>query len=1013
MFKPPAALSEGPPLPTRIISSTMQHAEPHLPFFGPNGRVAERPSDGSGQISTAPSSLRTCAGMGCNAVFPAQYPHLRAQLGTLRQARPTPNVGPPRHNGPHLTTSIPPPSSYMRPPPIPASVSAAVSPPVTIKTEPVNVPLPPPSIDALLADAPADEPTKSTDSEDDLGEIDFSYPEASTSPAVTDMKPLVMTIIESTPRKDRASPIHPSRPPTTHKGIHSRSASGMVPVANHKRRKVSHSGPGIPSPLSQELAYPHAQDSSTPRTCSTPECANPVDNPNAVGTGRCSSCIIKDWKSKKARAFDQANRKKGRSVSWAENIAEERVFVKESDEEGDIEMVDSAEESRDVRTPPSPTSPQPSLKLRIPKLETVSPTKLKIKLNLASLNLSPVKSTITGWDSDLSDLTELSSEPEGSSDEVGVASDADSSSSEEDIPLSLVLKEKAKPKPTLKIRIPSLKVQPASTLPTPTPTPPPASSDCTPTPKPLPAPSEAPQSPMPASSTSRLVPASKIAAQILADGGRWCSNAPKCKQVLHREYQWKTCVLCRAKTREYQRKRQNLQGSHRHLEMELAIFKGLAGGSSTESSSISVPSEPTSGSGTRPTSSTSASAPLPTPTSASPMPRPTSRDDFDLAAYADVTGQQLVPGARLCSVKQCAHILPSKEEYPRRMCSRCRKRSNDARVRREKLTPDPAEAARGQQEYMACLQAINKRNDGRCLSIDCGVCLDTGLLFAYCQQCRTRAVRALRRHMKKEGVSVEEIESFMSRIDILTQKARVDGAGSKTFGLASQISSRISSLKQGSPKPKPRPPTPYPEYKGLDALLENFRKLSKDFFEAQIVHYACKLPHSGSAVEREHPQKSGTDDQRDVQAAASPDKAEVKQEEGTPAGAKPDNDSADLSATLFCFDGEFTKVAMDFDIVSRKHAVDQMVNRIKKESQQAAQLLFGPKRFVSLFDYGMVTRFVCARECRIVCPSPTPGGPPEERTKLMQGELEVAVIVDRSHPFFPGERTVVRMRLIG
>ena len=33
--------------------------------------------------------------------------------------------------------------------------------------------------------------------------------------------------------------------------------------------------------------------------------------------------------------------------------------------------------------------------------------------------------------------------------------------------------------------------------------------------------------------------------------------------------------------------------------------------------------------------------------------------------------------------------------------------------------------------------------------------------------------------------------------------------------------------------------------------------------------------------------------------------------------------------------------------------------------------------------------------------------------KVMDGEVEVAVFADHNHPFIPGERTVVRVRLVG
>ena len=34
-------------------------------------------------------------------------------------------------------------------------------------------------------------------------------------------------------------------------------------------------------------------------------------------------------------------------------------------------------------------------------------------------------------------------------------------------------------------------------------------------------------------------------------------------------------------------------------------------------------------------------------------------------------------------------------------------------------------------------------------------------------------------------------------------------------------------------------------------------------------------------------------------------------------------------------------------------------------------------------------------------------------SKTMQGELEIAVIPDRSHRFLPGQKTIIRFRLMG
>ncbi|KIM46069.1 hypothetical protein M413DRAFT_302302 [Hebeloma cylindrosporum] len=45
--------------------------------------------------------------------------------------------------------------------------------------------------------------------------------------------------------------------------------------------------------------------------------------------------------------------------------------------------------------------------------------------------------------------------------------------------------------------------------------------------------------------------------------------SPKCHQLLSVGYRWKSCVLCRARSRDYQRRRQNLQGKHLRLDEEL------------------------------------------------------------------------------------------------------------------------------------------------------------------------------------------------------------------------------------------------------------------------------------------------------------------------------------------------------------------------------------------------------------------------------------------------------------
>ena len=79
-----------------------------------------------------------------------------------------------------------------------------------------------------------------------------------------------------------------------------------------------------------------------------------------------------------------------------------------------------------------------------------------------------------------------------------------------------------------------------------------------------------------------------------------------------------------------------------------------------------------------------------------------------------------------------------------------------------------------------------------------------------------------------------------------------------------------------------------------------------------------------------------------------------------------------------------------------------------------------PKRMVSIFDFGIITRFVCMRD--VAMPKPVdvqpPGGEeptpaPAAYSKTMQGELEISVLADKSHRFIPGQRTIIRFRLVG
>ncbi|KIJ93256.1 hypothetical protein K443DRAFT_407394 [Laccaria amethystina LaAM-08-1] len=176
------------------------------------------------------------------------------------------------------------------------------------------------------------------------------------------------------------------------------------------------------------------------------------------------------------------------------------------------------------------------------------------------------------------------------------------------------------------------------------------------------------------------------------------------------------------------------------------------------------------------------------------------------------------------------------------------------------------------------------------------------------------------------------------------------------------------SLREEYSPDKPRIPSPYIEYRSLPSLLEDFRLRLAGFLQAQSYHFMCS--------------SNGVD--------------------GPP-------------RALFGFDGEFSVVALDLDVPGRKADVEGEVLRLKGEVERLGRMQFSPKRMVSIFDFGIITRFVCMHKVPMLKPVVIqPGGAPTPAySKTMQGELEISVLADKTHRFLPGQRTIVRFRLIG
>jgi hypothetical protein len=159
----------------------------------------------------------------------------------------------------------------------------------------------------------------------------------------------------------------------------------------------------------------------TVQQCSSPECTNVVGAQDSLGPRRCSACILSDWKSKKARAADAATSRRHRTVSWAPTLV---AGLKQAE---DLEIDAAAVKGPGEATPePQPTSPATPIdgedKLSAPmdtspETAGVGKPTLKIKLNFS--NARTKMTTVSGWDSDLSDLSDS---------EMGDGSDAGESS---------------------------------------------------------------------------------------------------------------------------------------------------------------------------------------------------------------------------------------------------------------------------------------------------------------------------------------------------------------------------------------------------------------------------------------------------------------------------------------------------------------------------------------------------------------------------------------------------------
>lgn len=353
---------------------------------------------------------------------------------------------------------------------------------------------------------------------------------------------------------------------------------------------------------------------------------------------------------------------------------------------------------------------------------------------------------------------------------------------------------------------------------------------------------------------------------------RKCAS-PKCHQLLSVGYRWKSCVLCRARSRDYQRRRQNLQGKHLRLDEELLDAENAG-----------------------------------TPLAGDLITRTSKSIEASIG---------LVPGARLCSIRNCTYIIPPTDEYHWKMCGVCRLRRRE--MRRQSLARSNQPTKTMDSAIPKSLAKLRKRDptpgSRRCRSLDCGM-LVVDSMSVDCKQCIARMIWLVSRN----SVSIPPIE-------------------------------------------RPRVPPPYPQYKCFPALLLQFKNRLSGFLQAQSVFFLFKQPDSAKA--------------------------------------------------MFAFDGEFSVVVPDFDIVDRKEEVDANALKLKREIEHVGRIRFSPKRLVSILDGGGISIRFCSMYAVPILQAKKDQTTIAKFAKSMQCELEIASLPDYSHRFIPGQRTIVRFRLLG
>ncbi|KAJ3927647.1 MAG: hypothetical protein NXY57DRAFT_978284 [Lentinula lateritia] len=297
-----------------------------------------------------------------------------------------------------------------------------------------------------------------------------------------------------------------------------------------------------------------------------------------------------------------------------------------------------------------------------------------------------------------------------------------------------------------------------------------------------------------------------------------------------------------------------------------------------------------------------------------------------------------------------------------------------------------------------------------------------------CDQCTWRRLPPDVRRSRKAEVHRRVRIVLDSEHD--STKLHTDGGGSSQLKPCIRTNVPVIKLPHRPiPPPKPRNPTPYPEYQSIAHLICDLQSLFKSFIQAQGFYLAFSLTRKqNSTALTGHPNKASepphvlnseadfSDTTNSTNAIHSSNSFNSSNFSNNPSSSSASKLNPIIPRTMskFAFDGEFSIVAPDFELLDRKDEVNEFVTSAMHQIEQVASVKFLASSRSCVVAYGgLITRFACRGMVPMILP---PGVTPTMAVPLMSdmfGELEVVVLPVDSHRCFPGQRTVVRFRLVG